>query len=157
MARSLISTVTDTLTGGDGNDTLNGGDGNDLIDGKNGDDLLDGKGGNDAIAGGRGDDTLIGGSGDDSLYGELAITINPKNDMIAIAFSSSSTTEGNNYLDGGDGDDILGGGGNDVILSIISDQVFVIEIKRMLTYADCSRSRRVRRSRSVRQCAMRIS
>lgn len=40
--------------------------------------------------------------------------------MIAIAFSSSSTTEGNNYLDGGDGDDILGGGSNDVILSINS-------------------------------------
>ncbi|NEO13929.1 MAG: hypothetical protein F6K59_13955 [Moorea sp. SIO3F7] len=30
----MPSTVTDTLTGGDGNDTLNGGDGNDVIDGK---------------------------------------------------------------------------------------------------------------------------
>ncbi|OLT60644.1 calcium-binding protein [Moorena bouillonii] len=54
MATSLISTVTDTLTGGDGNDTLNGGDGNDVIDGKNGDDSLYGNAGNDAIAGGRG-------------------------------------------------------------------------------------------------------
>ncbi|NEQ60010.1 MAG: hypothetical protein F6K53_22400 [Moorea sp. SIO4A1] len=82
--------------------------------------MLNGNAGNDAIAGERGDDRLIGGSGDDSLYGELAITINPKNDIIAIAFSSSSTTEGKNYLDAGDGDDILGGGGNDVIFSINS-------------------------------------
>jgi len=109
---TIPSSVTDTLTGGDGNDTLNGGDSNDLIDGKNGNDLLDGKGGNDAIAGGRGDDTVIGGSGDDSLYGELAITIKPNINIIATGISSSPVTEGKNYLDGGDGDDILGGGGN---------------------------------------------
>ncbi|AOY81744.1 hypothetical protein BJP36_19350 [Moorena producens JHB] len=91
---TIPSTVTNTLTGGDGNDTINGGDGNDLIDGKNGNDLLDGKGGNYAIAGGPGDDTVIGGSGDDSLYGELPITINAN--IIATGISSSPTTEDQN-------------------------------------------------------------
>ena len=112
----IPSTVTDTLTGGNGNDTLNGGDGNDLIDGKNGNDLLDGKKGNDAIAGGSGDDTLIGGSGDDSLYGELASYFNLNSNLnfniIDLRVSVSPVREGQNYLDGGSGDDIIAGGRN---------------------------------------------
>ncbi|NEO44113.1 MAG: calcium-binding protein [Moorea sp. SIO4A3] len=111
---TIPSTVTDTLTGGDGNDTLNGGDGNDLIDGKNGDDLLNGNAGNDAIAGVGGDDTVIGGSGNDTIYGEFPTTIiNSQFIVIPSVMSSSPETEGQNYLDGGDGDDILGGGGKD--------------------------------------------
>ncbi len=109
---TIPSSVTDTLTGGDGNDTVNGGDSNDLIDGKNGNDFLDGKEGNDAIAGGRGDDTVIGGSGDDTLYGELASGILRSGSTILTVLYPSSQTEGHNYLDGGDGDDIIIGGSN---------------------------------------------
>jgi Bacterial Ig domain/RTX calcium-binding nonapeptide repeat (4 copies) len=65
-----LTTVTATISGGEGNDALSGGAGNDkAIDGGPGDDDLDGFAGTDTLLGGDGNDTLRPNTGTDNMTG----------------------------------------------------------------------------------------
>ena len=84
----------DSLNGGNGNDTLVGSFGNDELDAGGGNDKADGGAGHDTIEGGGGNDTLKGGAGSDDIEGDA----------------------GNDRIEAGDGDDEAdGGAGNDKI------------------------------------------
>ena len=63
----IVSTLSATVDGSEGDDIIRGGAGNDLLMGGNGDDRLLGNGGNDTISGNPGRDSLFGGAGDDDL------------------------------------------------------------------------------------------
>ena len=92
--------------GTDGDDHLRGTRGDDLIIGLGGDDEIKGRGGDDLIFGCDGDDKIKGGGGDDFIIGDSA-------DFFG---NPSSTSGGDDKIDGGRGnDDVRGGPGDDTI------------------------------------------
>jgi Ca2+-binding RTX toxin-like protein len=92
------------LFGGEGDDTLIGGNVFDRLSGNAGDDSIDAGAGDDSLFGGLGADTLLAGDGNDLLIGWQDT-------------SSTSNTDGGNFLSGGSGNDTLqgGGGGNETL------------------------------------------
>ena len=126
----------DTMRGDGGNDLILGQSGNDTISGGAGDDAIEGNAGSDTVNGGADNDSIIGGSwtagsydknvagvgdtlngdaGNDRIIGDNGtITSQVQLLDVAAATDASSTTYGDDAINGGDGNDAeFGQGGND--------------------------------------------
>ena len=86
---AVVTSGSNTLTGGSKADTLTGASGNDTLTGNGGNDALSGGAGNDVLSGGAGNDTLTAGDGADTLTGGAG------NDTFDFATAAAAAIAGN--------------------------------------------------------------
>jgi hypothetical protein len=99
-----LTSVTTTITGGDGNDALAGGARRDIIDGFAGNDDIDGFAGNDQLSGGDGNDELRPNTGTDTMVGGDGVDTAAYGQRVSPGFSLDGLAN-----DGGAGEnDLIG-------------------------------------------------
>jgi Ca2+-binding RTX toxin-like protein len=88
----IVTSGSNTLTGGAGNDLLIGGSGHDTLNGGAGNDYLYGGSGNAALNGGAGNDFLDGQAGNDALNGSTGLNTASYSDSAGAVSVSLATT-----------------------------------------------------------------